>query len=107
MAKYKDINYINERLDKVLNNINISDIDLEDIIVNEIGDFILENDEVINNLIYKLDEFKSDLENHKQEHINKKTSEKLLDILNSDSEESEILRNIFNKNSIMMHQEIQ
>lgn len=96
MTKYKDINYINERLDKVSNNINISDIDLGDIIVNENGDFNLENDEVINNLIYKLDEFKSDLKNHKQEHINKKTSEKLLDILNSDSEESEILRNIFN-----------
>lgn len=97
MAKYKDINYINERFEKVLNNININDIDLGEVIVNEKGEFKLKNEKTVSELILKLDEFKSNLENHKQEHINKKTSEKILDIMNSDSEESEILRNIFNK----------
>lgn len=98
MAKYKDINYIYERFEKVLNNININDIELGEVIVNENGEFKLQNENTISNLILKLDEFKSNLENHKQEHINKKTSEKILEIMNSDSEESEILRNIFNKN---------
>ncbi|MBM6202859.1 hypothetical protein H6K86_12080 [Staphylococcus epidermidis] len=98
MAKYKDINYIYERFEKVLNNININDIELGEVIVNENGEFKLQNENTISDLILKLDEFKSSLENHKQEHINKKTSEKILEIMNSDSEESEILKNIFNKN---------
>ncbi|PTI73945.1 hypothetical protein BU064_12955 [Staphylococcus succinus] len=95
--KIKQIEGIQKKLNQLYKNINFDELNYGEVKIDENSNFILDKEDEVNELIDQLNQFKNDILRYKEDYQSQQTTEKILNLLKSDSENAQVIKQLINE----------
>ena len=95
--KIKQIEGIQKKLNQLYKNINFEELNYGEVKIDENSNFILDKEDEVNELIDQLNQFKNDILRYKEDYQSQQTTEKILNLLKSDSENAQVIKQLINE----------
>ncbi|RIM48133.1 hypothetical protein BUY22_02100 [Staphylococcus cohnii] len=95
--KIKQIEGIKKKLNQLYKNINFEELNYGEVKIDENSNFILDKEDEVNELIDQLNQFKNDILRYKEDYQSQQTTEKILNLLKSDSENAKVIKQLINE----------
>lgn len=95
--KIKQIEGIQKKLNQLYKNINFDELNYGEVKIDENSNFILDKEDEVNELVDQLNQFKNDILRYKEDYQSQQTTEKILNLLKSDSENAQVIKQLINE----------